>query len=146
MPDGDYECLLGGGRLAPRDGKATLELEPQSAIIISRRDQGMQSGTKVRLLLNGAPANPGDRVFAIGDCDEMGSWDVTRGIELKCINESTWFGEIVFKASAGKVAGYKYVILPPGSEAAPRRENALVRRRLIVADRCAKWRDSWEGC
>lgn len=146
MPDGDYECLLSGGRVTPQDGKATLELGPQSAIVISRRDQGLQGDTKVRLLLNGAPTHPGDRVFAIGDCEEMGSWDVTKGIELECINESTWFGEIVFKDSAGKTVGYKFIIASPDPGAAPRRENLLVRRRLILANRCAKWRDNWEGC
>jgi cyclomaltodextrin glucanotransferase len=96
------------------------------------------------ILVNGAPTKPGDRLAVIGDCPELGCWDLERAIELECVNPNTWFGEIPFDPSAGQTVSYKYVIFPADQNAAPHRENRWVRRRLIPPEKCVKWRDQWE--
>jgi cyclomaltodextrin glucanotransferase len=142
-PDGRYECLLTGTAVEVREGKVAVEMPEQSAIVISQRGTEVDGKAVARLLLNGVPASPGDRVAIIGDCEELGGWDLSKVIELQCINENTWFGEVAFDVSAGHTVGYKFVIIPPG-DAAPRREDRWVRRRLVPPEKCVKWRDEWE--
>jgi cyclomaltodextrin glucanotransferase len=60
------------------------------------------------------------------------------------VNANTWFGELPFEATAGRVIGYKYVIFRAERDSAPQRENRTVRRRLVTPEGAAKWRDSWE--
>lgn len=142
-PDGSYECLLTGTAIEVRDGKVAVDMPEQSAIVISLRGSEVDGKAVARLLLNGVPASPGDRVAIVGDCEELGGWNLSQAIDMQCINENTWFGEVAFDASAGHTVGYKFVIIPPG-DAAPRREDRWVRRRLVPPEKCVKWRDEWE--
>jgi cyclomaltodextrin glucanotransferase len=144
-PDGRHVCLLSGGVIEVRQGAATIEMEEQSARVISVRGREVEGRVLARILVNGAPTQPGDRLAVVGDSEELGGWDLERACELECVNSNTWFGEIAFDASAGRTVGYKYVIFPGDRNEAPRREDRWVRRRLVPPEKCAKWRDIWEA-
>lgn len=143
-PDGGHACLLTEMQLEIRQGAATVELGEQSAHVFSVRGSEIEGKALAMILVNGAPTKPGDRLAVIGDCPELGNWDLERAIELECVNPNTWFGEIPFDPSAGQTVGYKYVILPADQNAAPHRENRWIRRRLVPPEKCVKWRDQWE--
>jgi cyclomaltodextrin glucanotransferase len=128
------------------DGRALIKLEECSARVFAWRGPTLEAKVIVRVQVNGAPTQPGDRLAVIGDCPELGRWDLREAHDLECVNGNTWFGEIPFEESTGRPVGYKFVIFPAGENSAPRRENRLVRRRLLVPEGCAKWRDEWEGC
>ncbi|MCW1925153.1 alpha-amylase family glycosyl hydrolase [Luteolibacter arcticus] len=144
LPDGDHTCLLSGETLHLQDGRATVELPEQSARVFAIRGNPVEAKAVIRLQINGAPTKPGDRLAVIGDCEELGQWDLRGAYHLDCINSNTWFGEIPFEASAGSAIGYKYVIFPGGEIETPQRENRVVRRRLVTPEGAAKWRDRWE--
>jgi cyclomaltodextrin glucanotransferase len=97
-----------------------------------------------RLQPNGIATLPGDRILVIGDCPELGEWDLSKGVPLEYVNHNTWFGELAFNESAGKPIAYKLVVIHPQPDAAPGRENRVVRRRPIMESGVAKWRDVWE--
>jgi cyclomaltodextrin glucanotransferase len=77
----------------------------------------------------------------VGDCPELGNWDIAKAYPLEYINANTWFGEIPFNESAGKLVNYKYAILREGQS--PLRENLLARRWVIASEGVVKWRDFW---
>ncbi|WP_367875355.1 alpha-amylase family glycosyl hydrolase [Luteolibacter sp. Populi] len=144
FPDGEHACLLDGSKIGIRNGVATIQFPEQSAHVFAVRGEVVDSKVIVRLQVNGAPTQPGDRLAVIGDCPELGNWDLREAYELECVNSNTWFGEVPFDTSAGHPVGYKYVIFSPDENAGPQRENRLARRRLLIPEGCAKWRDRWE--
>jgi len=144
FPDGSFTCLLTGEEVAIAGERTTLWLKAESALVFVIHAEPVNAQSVIRLLVNGAPTCPGDRLAVIGDCDELGRWDLSAGYELECVNSNTWFGEIPFNASAGRAVGYKYVIFPAAGGEGPRRENRTVRRRLVTPEGTAKWRDRWE--
>jgi cyclomaltodextrin glucanotransferase len=143
LPDGEHRCLLTDATLVVGEGRAAFDLGPEDARVFAVRGGPVEGTTVIRLQVNAAPTQPGDRLAVIGDCPELGRWDLRHGYELECINSNTWFGDIPFNESAGTAIGYKFVILRGGEEA-PWRENRVVRRRLVAPDGFAKWRDRWE--
>lgn len=142
--DGENQCVLTGRTYCVVDGRMEIHLEEEAAVVMVQRGMPVAGQTVIRLQINGAPTNPGDQLAVIGDCEELGHWDLRHHYPLECINANTWFGEIPFHESAGKVVGYKMVIFPAAEGAAPLRENRTVRRRLIPPEGAAKWRDRWE--
>ena len=87
----------------------------------------------------------GDIVAVIGNCPELGEWDVDRCFRLEYLNPGTWQGGIAFEATAGKQVTYKYMIIREDAGLdPPRRENRTTRRRVIPETGTAKWRDIWE--
>lgn len=145
FPDGEYACLLTGGQVTISEGKATLTLSENGAVVLALRGIPVKGQTVISLQINGAPTNPGDRLAVIGDCPELGEWDLTRSYGMECVNSNTWFAEIPFNETAGKAVGYKYVIFAGAGVDAPHRELRVVRRRLVTPEGTAKWRDNWEA-
>jgi cyclomaltodextrin glucanotransferase len=145
LPDGEHTCLLTGETLHFQDGRVTVDLPEQSARVFAIRGKPVEGQAVIRLQINGAPTQPGDRLAVIGDCPELGRWDLREAYHLDCINSNTWFGEIPFNESAGRAVGYKYVIFSGCEGQGPLRENRAVRRRLVTPDGIAKWRDRWDG-
>lgn len=144
FPDGDYQCRIGGDPVTIRDGAAEVTLPTDSYRVLTVHGEPVDATTVVRLQLNDAPTNPGDRVSVIGDAPELGQWDLRACLPLECVNSNTWFGEIPFNESAGRAIAYKFVIHHADAEA-PHRENRTARRRLVPQEGCAKWRDAWEA-
>jgi len=143
LGDGTHRCLLTGTEIEVADQKTKVRIPENGYFVFAKRGRRVRGTAVIRVQINGAPTRPGDRLLIIGDCEELGKWDLRDGYELECINANTWFGEVPFEANAGRTVGYKYVILSP-DDPTPRRENQLVRRRLVIAEGFAKWRDLWE--
>ena len=145
IPDGVYDCLLGGESITIKDSAAVIHLATNQAIVISVRGKPVHGKSVVRLQVNGAPTRPDDTLAIIGDCPELGRWDLAKAHRMECVNSNTWIAELPFDASAGASIAYKFVIFPASKKAAPQRENRTVRRRLVSPQGTTKWRDRWEA-
>jgi cyclomaltodextrin glucanotransferase len=144
MPDGPYQCLLTQREMEVANGTLNISLKGMDSLVIAVRGETCKAHTIVHVQVHGIPTKPGERVAVVGDCPELGEWDLEHMQYLECINDQTWFGEVVFEESAGKPVAYKYVVLKPDTVEAARRENRTPRRRKVLDDGAGKWRDRWE--
>ncbi|MBD2744429.1 alpha-amylase family glycosyl hydrolase [Coleofasciculus sp. FACHB-1120] len=142
LPDGEHTDVLMRRKFEVTDGKLQdLELDARDVIVISHVGERIKGQTIVRVQLNGVQTQPGEIVVVIGDCPELGNWDISKAYPLEFINTNTWFGEIPFNESAGKLITYKYALWREGQ--APLRENNVGRRWVIATEGTVKWRDRW---
>ncbi len=142
LEDGEYYCIVSKRRFDVEQGKISgLSLGNKEIIILSYIGERVKGKTIVRVQLNGINTDFGASVAVIGDCPELGNWDISKAYVLEYINNNTWFGEIPFNESAGKAITYKYVILRSNQEAI--RENLISRRWILVEQGTVKWRDNW---
>ncbi|MEG4391660.1 alpha-amylase family glycosyl hydrolase [Microcoleus sp. BROC3] len=142
LPDGEHTEVLSRRKFEVKDGKLyNLELGAREVMIFSRVGERVKATTIVRAQLNSVKTQPGERIVVIGDCPELGNWDISKGFPLEYINTNTWFGEIPFNESAGKLITYKYALLREGQS--PLRENLVCRRWVLVSEGTVKWRDKW---
>ena len=142
LPDGEHTEVLSRRKFEVKDGKLyNLELGLREVMIFSRVGERVKGKTIVRAQLNNVQTQPGERIVVIGDCPELGNWDIGKGFPLEYINTNTWFGEIPFNESAGKLISYKYALLREGQS--PLRENLVCRRWVLVSEGTVKWRDKW---
>ncbi|KOP28282.1 cyclomaltodextrin glucanotransferase [Hapalosiphon sp. MRB220] len=142
LPDREHTCLLTGRKFEVKDGKIyNLELAPKEAIAISHVGERVKAQTIIRVQLNGVCTQPGETIVVTGDCPELGNWDIGKAYPLEYINSNTWFAEIPFDESAGKLISYKYAMWREGGS--PLRENLVSRRWVIANEGTVKWRDTW---
>ncbi|MBE9078009.1 cyclomaltodextrin glucanotransferase [Romeria aff. gracilis LEGE 07310] len=142
MPDGEHTCVLTRCKLTVQDGQIHhLELAARSAIVLSHVGRRAEGQTLVRVQLNGVNTQPGETIVVSGDCPELGEWDIAKAYLLEYINSNTWFAEIPFNESAGKLIVYKYAMLRQGTS--PLRENLVARQWFVAAEGTVKWRDTW---
>ncbi|MEG4859160.1 alpha-amylase family glycosyl hydrolase [Microcoleus sp. K1-B6] len=142
LPDGEHTEVLSRRKFEVKDGMLyNLELGSREVMIFSRVGERVKAKTIVRAQLNSVRTQPGERIVVIGDCPELGNWDISKGYPLEYINTNTWFGEIPFNESAGKLISYKYALLREGMS--PLRENLVCRRWVLVSEGTVKWRDKW---
>ena len=142
LPDGEHTEVLSRRKFEVKDGKLyNLELGSREVMIFSRVGERVKAKTIVRAQLNNVQTQPGEKIVVIGDCPELGNWDIGKGFPLEYINTNTWFGEIPFNESAGKLISYKYALLREGQS--PLRENLVCRRWVLVSEGTVKWRDKW---
>ncbi len=142
LPDGTHTDILSQQKYQVQAGQLTdFQLNSKQIVVFSHVGERVKGQTIVRVQLNGVQANSGDKIVAIGDCPELGNWDITQAYRLEYINPNTWFGEIPFNESAGKLIHYKYAILREGES--PLRENIVSRRWVIASEGTVKWRDTW---
>ncbi|MEG4089260.1 alpha-amylase family glycosyl hydrolase [Microcoleus sp. Pol12B4] len=142
LPDGEHTEVLSRRKFEVKDGMLyNLELGSREVMIFSRVGERVKAKTIVRAQLNSVRTQPGERIVVIGDCPELGNWDISKGFPLEYINTNTWFGEIPFNESAGKLISYKYALLREGQS--PLRENLVCRRWVLVSEGTVKWRDKW---
>ncbi len=145
LPNGVHQCILTGEKIECRDGIATgIRVGGGQARVFSFVGERIQATSIARVQLNGLFTQPGDSVVVIGDCPELGNWDISKGVPLEYINLNTWFTELAFNESAGKSIAYKFAVLHAGPNMPPGRENRPVRRRSVGTEGVAKWRDVWE--
>lgn len=148
LPDREHTCIISGRKLEVVDGHLyNLELGPREGIVISHIGERVKGKIIVRAQLNGIATNPGEIVVVVGDCPELGEWDISKAYPLEYINSNTWFGEIPFNESAGRAIAYKYAIIyrdEHGKQTRlPVRENIVCRRWLLGEEGIVKWRDVW---
>lgn len=142
LPDGEHTCVLTHQKFTVVDGKIhDLHLAERDAIVISHVGDRVKGQTIVRAQLNGVHTQPGEWIVVTGDCPELGNWDIAKAFPLEYINSSTWFGEIPFEESAGKLITYRYALLREGTS--PLRENLVPRRWFVASEGTVKWRDMW---
>ena len=142
LPDGEHTEVLSRRKFEVKDGKLyNLELGSREVMIFSRVGERVKAKTIVRVQLNNVKTQPGEKIVVVGDCPELGNWDIGKGFPLEYINTNTWFGEIPFNESAGKLISYKYALLREGQS--PLRENLVCRRWVLVSEGTVKWRDKW---
>jgi cyclomaltodextrin glucanotransferase len=145
LPNGVHQCILTGEKIECKDGIATgIHVGGGQARVFSFVGERIQATSIARVQLNGLFTQPGDSVVMIGDCAELGNWDISKGVPLEYINLNTWFTELAFNESAGKSIAYKFAVLHAGPNMPPGRENRPVRRRAVGTEGVAKWRDVWE--
>lgn len=142
LPDGEHTCVVTRRKFQVVEGKLIdLPLETRDVIVISHVGERVKAQTIIRAQLNGVNTQLGEKIVVIGDCPELGNWDIAKGYPLEYINTNTWFGEIPFDESAGKLISYKYVLLREGQS--PLRENLVCRRWVVASEGTVKWRDMW---
>ncbi|NMG10021.1 alpha-amylase family glycosyl hydrolase [Brasilonema sp. UFV-L1] len=142
LPDGEHTCVMTRNKYEVKDGKIyDLQLEERGVIVLSRVGERVKGETIVRVQLNGVETQLGETIVVIGDCPELGNWDIGKAYPLEYINTNTWFAEIPFNESAGKLISYKYAMLREGRS--PLRENLMNRRWVIAKEGTVKWRDTW---
>jgi len=142
LPDGEHTEVLSRRKFEVKEGILyNLELDSQEVMIFSRVGERVKAKTIVRAQLNNVKSQPGERIVVIGDCPELGNWDISKAYPLEYINTNTWFGEIPFNESAGKLISYKYALLREGMS--PLRENLVCRRWVLASEGTVKWRDKW---
>ncbi|MBW4592719.1 MAG: alpha amylase C-terminal domain-containing protein [Brasilonema angustatum HA4187-MV1] len=142
LPDGEHTCVITRNKYEVKDGKiSNFHLEERGAIVLSRLGERVKGETIVRVQLNGVQTLPGETIVIIGDCPELGNWDIGKAYPLEYINTNTWFAEIPFNESAGKLVSYKYAMWREGKS--PLRENLMNRRWVIAKEGTVKWRDTW---
>ena len=144
LPDDNYDCIITRRSISVVGGRISgLNLAPHECIVLSHQGQIVKGQMVVRVQLNGVQTQPGENLVVIGDCPELGNWDIEKGYPLEYINQNTWFGEIPFNESAGKAISYKYAIVRPSQ--APWRENVFCRRWILAENGTVKWRNRWEA-
>ncbi|OLP19972.1 cyclomaltodextrin glucanotransferase [Leptolyngbya sp. 'hensonii'] len=142
LPDGEHTCVLSRRKFTVQDGMIpSLELGRRDAIVLSHVGERVKGQTIVRVQLNGVNTQPGETIVVVGDCPELGNWDITGAYPLEYINSNTWFAEIPFNESAGKLIHYKYAMWREGQS--PLRENLVARHWVIASEGTVKWRDTW---
>ncbi|MGF1491209.1 MAG: alpha-amylase family glycosyl hydrolase [Microcoleaceae cyanobacterium] len=142
LPDGDHTDIMSSERFTVEGGMLrNLTLASKQIIVLSHVGERVKAQTVARIQLNGVETLPGETVAVIGDCPELGNWDIAKAYPLEYINQNTWFGEVPFEESAGKLVNYKYILLRKGLS--PLRENLVSRRWVIASEGIVKWRDRW---
>ncbi|WP_051944842.1 alpha-amylase family glycosyl hydrolase [Verrucomicrobium sp. BvORR106] len=144
MPDGSYECILTGKKLVVDGGRAKLHVNSLEALVFTIRGKPFKARVMVNVQVDGILTKPGDRVGIVGDCSELGEWDLQHIQYLECVNNNTWFGEIAFEESCGRPLAYKYVVLNSDNLDDAKREHRSPRRRTVPETGAAKWRDRWQ--
>jgi cyclomaltodextrin glucanotransferase len=145
LPNGTHQCILTGEKIECQDGIATqVKIGGAQARVYSYVGERVKAKAIARLQLNGLFTQPGDSVRVIGDCPELGNWDIGKGVPLEYINLNTWFAELAFNESVGESIAYKFVVIHATPNSSPGRENRPPRRRAVATEGVAKWRDSWE--
>jgi len=145
LSNGDHQCILTGEKISVKDGKLTnFKIGQAQARIFSFVGPRVDGKTVARVQVNGVFTKPGDSVVLIGDCPELGHWDLSKGIPLEYLNPNTWFTEVAFNESAGKSIAYKFAVMHSDPNMEPGRENRPCRRRAVAAEGVDKWRDVWE--
>lgn len=142
LPDGTHTEILSQQKYTVQEGQLTdLCLDSMQILVFSHVGERVKGQTIVRVQLNGVETQPGETIVVIGDCPELGNWDISHAYPLEYINTNTWFTEIPFNESAGKLIHYKYAMLR--EDQSPLRENLVSRRWVIANEGTVKWRDTW---
>ena len=145
LPDGRHRCLLSGREFTVDKGRIEqVAFQPMETVVLSWVGQPVSGKVVIHVQLNGVHTEPGQWIGVVGNCPELGDWDIRRAVPLEYINATNWFGEIVFDASAGTTIAYKFVLFANEGTDRPQRENITTRRRPLPDAGIAKWRDIWE--
>jgi len=142
LEDGEYHCILSARQFDINNGSLMhLHLPEKDMVVLSYVGERVKGQVIARVQVNGISTQPEETIVVVGDCPELGNWDILKAFPLEYINANTWFGEIPFDQSAGKPIAFKYAIAHPSKP--PRYENLVCRRWILAAHGTIKWRDTW---
>jgi len=142
LPDGEHTDIMSLEKYTVESSiLSDLTLDTNQVIVLSHVAERVTGQTIIRAQLNGVDTQPGERIVVTGDCPELGNWDIAQAYPLEYINSNTWFGEIPFNESVGKLINYKYALWREGQS--PLRENIVARRWVVASEGTVKWRDRW---
>ena len=147
LPDGTYTNVVDDASVPAAllvcDGRAELHLEPDTVQVFHYTLPLLTGQTVVTLQVNGYKAEPTETLFVIGDCPELGSWDLDQARRLEYINANTWSLDVPFTQSAGKLIRYKYFVRPEGGRLV--RENSLGHYHTVPQSGRTNFRDHFLG-
>ena len=112
LPDGIYKDALSDRAMTVRGGRIeNLQLPRDSSFVISYCEPlRAKAPLEIAFILNGFNTAFGQRVKVIGNCPELGNWDVEKGFRLEYINSNMWLGTLPITESAGKPIAYKFIV------------------------------------
>jgi cyclomaltodextrin glucanotransferase len=139
---GELVCALSEERVSLENGRVHLSLAPGSAHVFSLPGKRVSGRVVCTFQLNGIEARPGQRIVIVGDCQELGGWDVAAAYGMEFVNCNTWICEVGFNDSAGGLIHYKFALLDQSSEAVIY-EDCLARRLLLPQTGREKVDASW---
>ena len=122
-------CALTQAVVPVADGRLNLELQPGVAHLFSLPGDRVTGAVVATFQLNGLETTPGQHVVLLGDCPELGSWDLAGAYGMEYVNRNTWICEVAFGESVGKLIQFKFVLLD--GETQPVYECILPRQLLL---------------
>jgi cyclomaltodextrin glucanotransferase len=127
------DCALTDLRLKPEGGWLRLHLEQGAAHVFSIPGERVRGKVVATFQLNGIETQPGQRIVIIGDCEELGHWDLAKAYGMEFVNRNTWICEVGFDGAVNSLIHYKFAILDQASGAAIY-EDCVARRLLLPED------------
>ncbi len=151
LPDGSYKNLLGEddhdgqeeGVLQVKQGQAALQLKQDAVKVYHHTPPVAPSKAVLTLQVNGRRTAEAESIYVVGDCQELGDWDLARARLMEHINGNTWALDIPFLESAGQPIRYKYFV--KNSSGRIVRENGLGHYAAVPSAGRKNCRDLWEG-
>jgi len=142
---GCYRCILSGESITvQKDGFAEIEMQPESARVISVLGKRVKGPVVGIFQLNGYKTKPGESIALTGDCPELGNWDPKHAYRLEFVNSNTWIGEVAFHASTSGLIHYKFLVLVDDGERKIKHvENILNRRHVLPSKGLVKLNCTW---
>ena len=122
-------CVLTNEQLFSADGKIHLNVPSDGAYLFSSPGERVEGTLVVTFQLNGLETLPGQSVILLGDCPELGTWELDYGYGMEYVNQNTWICEVAFSASVGQQIQFKFVLI--GDSVDPAYEPILPRRFLL---------------
>jgi len=115
FPDGVYKDVLSERAICVRGGMVdSLSLAAEDVMVFSYVGEVKRhGGLTVSFMLNGFKTVYGQSMKVIGNCPELGSWDVNKAFPLEYVNENLWMGDIDIVESAGRAISYKFIAANP---------------------------------
>ncbi len=142
LPDGEHRCLLTGQVIHVSNGAVEhCDLEEMARRVFNVVGENLEAPVVLKVSMNGYSTSLGERIVLVGDCPELGQWDLASSVPLEYVNGDCWFAEIGFNQSIGKKIHYKAVILREGGD--PAYENVLHRDYLLPLDGRHKLNLNW---
>ena len=143
LPDGIYKDLLSDRAVTVRDGRIeNLAMGRDSVFVAAYRAPVREKGAmEITFVLNGFRTEYGQHVKVIGNCPELGGWDLEKGFRLEYINENMWLGNIAMPESAGKPIVYKFVVEKDGDGVLY--ENRPAHSRLLPGEGFMELQHRW---
>ena len=124
-----FTCALTQSPFPVSDGRLNLVLEPGAAYLFSLPGARVSGCVVATFQLNRLETLPGQRVVLLGDCPELGSWNLDGAYGMEYVNRNTWICEVAFSVSVGTLIQFKFVLLDESNQ--PTYELILPRQLLL---------------
>ena len=138
-----FSCVLTNHEFLPADGKVNLHVPSAGSFLFSSPGERVAGTLVVTFQLNGLETSPGQSVVLLGDCSELGHWNLDSAYGMEYVNQNTWICEVAFNESAGQQIQFKFVLVDNSSQ--PTYECILPRRFLLASSGRQKFDALWSN-